>query len=129
MEQQELTELLEKSRESAKTYVDRKDGRGLLIFKAPDGTIDTVLFGGDSEMSQPPQDQEKSAMDLLLSLVLTYLPGSSVEYGATHDEVMDGLRAVNGNIVNLFEFLKAAFPGVKTQAIQKGPASGSGIIV
>lgn len=129
MDQKELAELLEKSRESAKAYVDKKEGRGLLIYKGPDEMIDTVLFGGDSEMSQSPQEKAQSEMDLILSLMLTYLPGSSVEYKATHDEVMDGLRALNGNVLNLFEFLKAAFPGVKIQGVKQGKHSDSGLIL
>ena len=129
MEQAELSELLEKSRERAKEILDLKAGRGLMIFKDAEGNIDLVPFGGDVEMAIPPSEQNETIMDLILSLILTYLPGSSVEYINRHIELMTGLRAINTNVTSLFTFLKGAFPHVQVQGLKQDPPSGSGIIL
>lgn len=129
MDQQELTELLEKSREQAKATIDRKDGRGMLIFRHPDGTIDTILFGGDSEMAKTEEEQAKTSMDLILSLVLTYLPGSSAEHRDMHGELMNALRSVNTNVVTLFQFLQQAFPRVSIRGLKQDKPNDSGIII
>jgi hypothetical protein len=129
MDNPDLGELLEKSRERAHEIIDSKAGRGVVIYRSEDGNIDMVSFGGEEEMSKPVKDQLQDSMDLILSLVMAYLPGSSVESTNMHNNVMAGLRAINTNVTSLFEFLRQAFPQVRLQAVKQKEESDSGLIL
>jgi hypothetical protein len=80
-------------------------------------------------MARPAPEQAHTAMDLILSLVMAYLPGSSVESTQMHNNIMSGLRAINTNVTSLFEFLRQAFPQVRLQAVKQKEESDSGLIL
>lgn len=130
---------LKNNRRAAKEWIARKTGVGILLGHDPDGRFHTLLLGDEESIQGADVQLDDPMYKLLLTLVLSHLPGASVNSQLMHadqmnalnnvgNNLMAGLQATNNNVLQLVAFLKLKFPELQTD-VQAMHQTQSGLLV
>ena len=112
---------LKNNRRAAKEWIGKKKGIGVLLGRDQDGSLHTLVLGDEDSVSNVEITIDNPMFQLLLTLVLSHLPGASVNSQVMHAQQMEGLnnvanhlmaglQATNNNVLQLVAFLKLKFP-------------------
>jgi len=130
---------LKNNRRAAKEWIDKKAGQGILIGSDMDGTMHCLVLGDEAELAEVSIQVDNPLYRLVLGLVISHLPGASVNSRVMHaqqlealnnvaNNLMAGLQATNNNVLTLVNFLKLKFPELNANVTSMAQTK-SGILV
>jgi hypothetical protein len=136
---QQNRQTLKNNRRAAKEWISKKTGRGVLVGQDPDGAVHCLVLGDEAQIATTDIEIDNDLYNLLLALILSHLPGSSVNSQVMHGQqmqalnnvannLMAGLQATNNNVLELVGFLKLKFPELQSSAQPMGQTE-SGILI
>lgn len=141
--EEQLMEVLEHNRatikgnqQSAMQWIAQNDGRGMVLACDKDGTFHTWIVGNADLITAYEPAVESNLYDMLMLLVGSHLPGSSLASQAYHKDQVDRLDtldkkldAVANNLGALVSFLQMKFPELQVRRVGlDGKPVNSGII-
>lgn len=132
-------ETLKNNRRAAKEWISKKAGRGVLIGQDPDGAVHCLVLGDEEQIASTEIRVDNDLYNLIMALILSHLPGASVNSQVMHGQsmqalnnvannLMAGLQATNNNVLQLVGFLKLKFPELQSQVQNMGETE-SGILI
>lgn len=130
---------LKNNRRAAKEWIGKKKGLGVLLARDPDGRIHSLVLGDEESISTTELTVTDPLFQMILTLMLSHIPGASVNSQVMHaqqlealnnvaNHIMQGLQATNNNVIQLVSFLKLKFPELQTE-MQPMQQTQSGILV
>ena len=130
---------LKNHRRSAKEWIAKKKGAGVLLARDEDGSLHCLVLGDEEKLTNVEITIDNPLYSLIMTLVLSHLPGASVNSQMMHakqlegmnhmgNNLMAGLQATNNNVLQLAALMKLKFPELQmeTQAMAQ---TKSGIII
>jgi hypothetical protein len=108
--------VIEANQKAAIDWLKDNKGQGVMLAMDPDGKVHTWVVGNADVITQSEPKVDSNLFNMLMLLVGTHLPGSSVQAHIQHQELSDSLQAIQHNMGVLVSYLQLKDPNLRVSA-------------
>lgn len=105
--------VIEANQKAALEWIKDNKGQGILLAVDPDGKYHTWVVGNADTITNAEPKVDSNLFNMLMLLVGTHLPGSSVQAHANHEEYVKRLQGMQHNLEVIVSYLQLKDPNLR----------------